>query len=67
MLRGGWKKKVAKPVVLATLSDTEYPAPVPAPVPADEVITSSPIGLEGLTPESSLSQPPAKRQKKQLR
>ncbi len=75
MPRGGRKKKVTRPVILATLSDTEHPAPVPAPSPAnapapppaDEVISSSPTGLEGLTQESSSSQPPAKRQKKQLR
>ncbi len=49
MPRGGRKKKVARPVVLATLSDTEDPAPVPAPAPApdDEVISSSPMGLVG--------------------
>ncbi len=46
-------------------------APAPASAPADEVpgeplVSSSPTGLEGLTQESD-SQPPAKRQKKQLR
>ncbi len=43
-------------------------APAIAPAPADEVISSTPTWLEGLTQESSpSSQPPAKRQKKQLR
>ncbi len=43
-------------------------APSPAPAPADEVISSTPTRLEGLTQDSSpSSQPPAKRQKKQLR
>ncbi len=80
--KGGWKKKVLRPVALSTLSDTDDPAPsnvpahspIPAPspapatAPADEVIGSTPTGLEGLTQESSpSSQPPAKRQKKQLR
>ncbi len=74
--KGGRKKKVARPVVLSALSDTDDPAPSPAPAtapspataPADEVISSTPTGLEGLTQESSpSSQPPAKRQKKQLR
>ncbi len=66
----GWKKKLARSVVLQTLSDTEDPAPspaptyVPAPAPADEVpgkpfVSSSPMGLEGLTQESDF-QPPAK-------
>ncbi len=77
----GWKKKVPRPVVLSTLSDTDDPAPSPFPAPspvhapspapatapADEVISRTPMGLEGLTQESSpSSQPPAKRQKKQL-
>ncbi len=37
--KGGRKKKVARPVVLSTLSDTDDPAPSPAPAtaPADEV------------------------------
>ncbi len=71
--KGGRKKKIARPVVLSTLSDTDDPAPSPvpaaspAPAPAGEVISSSPKGLEGLTRESSSSQPPVKRQKKQLR
>ncbi len=44
-----------------------YPAPATAPAPAHEVISSTSTGLEGLTQESSpSSQPPAKRQKKQL-
>ncbi len=51
----------------ATVISTS-PAPTPAPDPAGEVISSSPMGLEGLTHESSpFSQPPAKRLKKQLR
>ncbi len=59
--KGGRKKKVTRPVVLSTLSDTGDPAhsPVlapspapatataPAPAPAGEVISSSPTGLEG--------------------
>ncbi len=44
--KGGPKKKVARPVVLSTLSDTDDPAPSPAPAtaPADEVISSTPTG-----------------------
>ncbi len=66
--KGGWKKKIARSVVLSTLSDTDDPAhsPVPVHAPADEVISSSPTGIERLTQESSSSQPSAKRQKKQL-
>ncbi len=71
------KKKVARPVILPNLSDTEDPAPTsapataPAPAPAEEVpgeplVSSSPTGLEGLSQESSSSQPPATKQKKQL-
>ncbi len=70
----GRKKKLARPVVQQTLSDTvdhaPSPAPATAPAPAKEVPgkpSSSPTELEGLTQESSSSQPPAKRQKKQLR
>ncbi len=76
--KGGRKKKLARPVVLQILSDTEdlapspapAPASAPAPAPADEVpskpvVSSSPTGLEGLKQKSD-SQPPSKRQKKQL-
>ncbi len=48
--KSGWKKKVARPVVLSTLSDTDDPAPspatatAPATAPADEVISSTPMG-----------------------
>ncbi len=58
--KGGWKKKLARPVVLQTLSDTEDPDPSPVPAsasararaPADEVpgkplVSSSPTRLEG--------------------
>ncbi len=72
----GRKKKLARPAVLRNLSDTEDPAPSPAPAsapataPADELPdnpleSSSPTGLEGFTQQSA-SEPPAKRQNKQL-
>ncbi len=53
--KGGRKKKVARPVVLSTFSDTGDPAPsparatAPATAPADEVISSTHTGLDGLT------------------
>ncbi len=55
-----------------TSAPVTAPATAPTPAPADEVpgeplVSSSPKELEGLTQQSSSSQPPAKRQKKQLR
>ncbi len=70
--KGGWKKKVTRPVVLSTLPDIDDPAPSPvhAPSPATApapALAGEVIWLERLTQEySPSSQPPAKRLKKQL-
>ncbi len=39
--KGGWKKKVTRPVVLSTLSDTNEPAPSPVPDPAPAPATAT--------------------------
>ncbi len=75
--KSGQKKKIAWPVIMPTLTDTENPAPFPVPAlapapaptadegPDEPPVSSSPMALEGLAQESD-SQHPAKRQKKQL-